>query len=71
MIKQELEHNPPPLYCVGETVLVRVAKTKKTIKGKKTTLRGTCEELILKADHGLHRYYVDLEDPNTVKQQKV
>ena len=63
MIKRELKHNPPSLYYVGETVLVRVAKTKKTVKGKKTTLRGTCERLILKADHDLHRYYVDFEDP--------
>lgn len=71
MIKRELKRNPPYLYNVGETVLVRVAKTKKTVKGKKTTLRGTCEGLILKADHDSHRYYVDFEDPNTAKQQKV
>ena len=71
MIKQELKRNPPSLYYVGETVLVHVAKTKKTVKGMKTTLRGTCERLILKADHDLHRYYVDFEDPNTAKQQKV
>ena len=71
MIKRELKRNPPSHYYVGETVLVRVAKTKKTVKGKKTTLRGTCEGLILKADHDLHRYFVDFEDPNTAKQQKV
>ena len=71
MIKRELKRNPPSLYYVGETVLVRVAKTKKTVKGKKTTLRGTCEGLILKADHDLHKYYVDFEDPNTAKQQEV
>ena len=45
MIKQELKRNPPSLYYVGETVLVRITKTKKTVKGKKTTLRGTCEGL--------------------------
>ena len=71
MIERELKRNPPSLYYVGETVLVRVAKTKKTVKGKKTTLRGTCEGLILKADHDSHRYYVDFEDPNTAKQKKV
>ena len=65
MIKRELKRNPPSLYYVGETVLVRVAKTKKNVKGKKTTLKGTCEGLILKADHDLHRYYVNVEDPNT------
>ena len=71
MIKRELKRNPPSLYYVGESVLVCVAKTKEAVKGKKTTLRGTCEGLILKADHDLHRYYVDFEDPNTAKQQKV
>ena len=70
MIKRELKRNPPSLYYVEETVLVRVA-TNKTVKGKKTTLRGSCEGLILKADHDLHRYYVDFEDPNTAKQRKV
>ena len=64
MIKRELKRNPPSLYYVGETAVVRVAKTKKT-------LRGTCEGLILKAGHDLHRYYVDFEDPNTAKLQKV
>ena len=67
MIEQQLKRNPPSLYYVGETVLVCIAKTKKTVKGKKTTLRGTCEGQILKADHDLYRYYVDLEDPNTAK----
>ena len=67
MIEQQLKRNPPSLYYVGETVLVRIAKTKKTVKGKNTTLRGTCEGQILKADHDLYRYYVDLEDPNTAK----
>ena len=37
MIKRELKHNPPSLHHVGVTVLVRVAKIKKTVKGKKTT----------------------------------
>ena len=41
------------------------------MKGKKTALRGTCEGLIFKADHDLHRYYVVFEDPNTAKQQKI
>lgn len=29
MVKRELKRNPPSLYNVGETVLVRIAKTKK------------------------------------------
>ena len=70
MVKRELKRNPPSLYNVGETVLVRIAKTKKTVKGKKTTLKGACEAVILKADHYLHKYYVDFEDPNTSKRQK-
>ena len=44
MIKRELKRNPPSLYYVGESVLVCVAKTKKAVKGKKTTLRGTCRD---------------------------
>lgn len=71
MIKRELKRNPPSLYHTGETVLVRIAKMKKTVKGKKTTLKGTCEGQILKADHSLHKYYVEFEDPNTAKRKKV
>ena len=68
MIKRELKRNPPSLYYVGETVLVRVMKTKETVKGKKTTLRDTCEGLTLKADHDLHRYR---DIMFAAKQQKV
>ena len=46
-------HNPRFLYYVGENLLVCIAKTKKTVKGKKTTLRGPCEGLILKAYNDL------------------
>lgn len=53
-----------------ETLLVCIAKTKKTVKGKKTTLRGPCEGLILNADNDLDRY-ADFDDLNTVKQQNV
>ena len=70
-VGSHLKRNPPSLCYVGETVLVRVAKTKKPVKGKKTALRGTCEGLIFKADHDLPRYYVVFEDPNTAKQQKI
>jgi len=70
IIKWELKHNPRFLYYVGETLLVCIAKTKKTVKGKKTTLRGPCEGLILKADNDLDRY-VDFDDLNTIKQQNV
>ena len=71
MIQRELKRNPLSLYYVGETVLVRVAKTKKPVKGKKTALRGTCKGLIFKVDHDLHRYYVVFEYSNTAKQRKI
>ena len=45
MIKPQLRWNPPSLY-VGETVLVRIAKSKKSVKGKRMTLKGTCKGLI-------------------------
>ena len=39
MTNRELKRNPPSLYYVGETVLIHIVKTKKTVKGKKTTLK--------------------------------
>ena len=56
MVERELQRNPPSLYEVGETILIRVAKTKKSIKGKKVSLKDTCEGVVLKADHEIHKY---------------
>jgi len=69
MIKPQLKWNPLSLY-VGETVLVRIAKSKKSVKGKRTTLKGTCEGLILKADHDFHKYYVKFKNPEMTNEEK-
>ena len=69
MIKLQLKWNPPSLY-VGETVLVRVGKSKQSVKGKRTTLKGTCKGLILEADHDRHKYYVELKNPERTKEEK-
>ena len=34
------------------------------------TLKGTCEGLILKADHDLHKYYVKFKNPETTNEEK-
>ena len=34
------------------------------------TLKGTCEGLILKADHDLHKYYVEFKNPETTNEEK-
>ena len=36
MVLRELKRSPPNLYNVGETVLIRVPKAKKAVKGKKS-----------------------------------
>ena len=46
MMNRKLKRNPPSLYHVVETVLVRVRKIKTSVKGKRTTLMGTFEGLI-------------------------
>ena len=43
MVKRELRRNPPSLYYKGETVLIRVPVSKKLFKGKKNSLKNTCE----------------------------
>lgn len=69
IIKLELKHNPHFLYYVRNSPCLH-CENKKTVKGKKTTLRGPCEGLILNADNDLDRY-ADFDDLNTVKQQNV
>lgn len=39
-----------------------------SVKGKRMTLKGTCEGLILKADHDLHKYYVEFKNPETTNK---
>ena len=39
MVKRELRRQPPSLYYKGESVLVRIPKSKKSVKGKKTSLK--------------------------------
>ena len=34
------------------------------------TLKGTCEGLILKADHDLHKYYVEFKNPEMTNEEK-
>ncbi|EDO34789.1 predicted protein [Nematostella vectensis] len=70
MVKRELKRNPPSRYFVGEKVLVRLPQTKKLVKGKRISLRGTREALVLKADHSEHKYFVQIDNPEapTIRQ---
>ena len=43
IVKRELRRNTPSLYYKGETVLIRVPVSKKLFKGKKNSLKNTCE----------------------------
>ena len=43
MVKRELRRDPLSLYYKGETVLIRVPVSKKLVKGKKKSLKNTCE----------------------------
>jgi len=70
MIKRELKRNPPSLYHKGEVVLLRLPVARKSVKGKKTSLRSNCEGLILESDHILHKYRIEYEDPLTSKLKK-
>ena len=69
MVKRELRRNPPSLYYKGETVLIRVPISKKLVKGKKNSLKNTCEGVILEADHSVHKYYISYSDPVTLKSK--
>ncbi len=70
MVKRELKRQPPSLYYKGETVLVRIPISKKTVKGKKTSLKNSCEGLIIDADHSLHKYNIEFNDPVKRKKKK-
>ena len=41
-----------------------------SVKGKRMTLKGTCKGLILKADHDLHKYYIEFKNPETTNEEK-
>lgn len=69
MVKRELRRNPPSLYYKGETVLIRVPVSKKLVKGKKNSLKNTCEGVILEADHSVHKYFISYSDPVTLKSK--
>ena len=70
MVKRELKRHPPSLYVIGETVLVRIPTSKKTVKGKKKSLKSTCEGRVVDMDHALHRYKIQYTDPVTLKGKK-
>ena len=70
MIKRELKRNPPLLYNKGETVLLRIPVSKKLVKGKKNSLKSTCEGFIHEADHSVHKYFISYNDPVTLMSKK-
>lgn len=70
MVRRELRRNPPSLYHKGETVLIRVPASKKLVKGKKNSLKSTCEGIIIETDHSLHKYHIKYEDPMTRKNRE-
>ena len=55
------------LYYKGDAVLVRIPISKKSVKGKKrkTSLQSRCEGCIIDADHNLHKYNIEFNDPVT------
>ena len=69
MVERELRRNPYSLYYKGEPVLIRVSFSKKLVKGKKNSLKNTCEGVILEADHSVHRYFIRYSDPVTLKSK--
>ncbi|PFX28294.1 hypothetical protein AWC38_SpisGene7008 [Stylophora pistillata] len=70
MVKRELKRNPPSLYNKGETLLIPVPVSKKFVKGKKNSLKSTCEEFNHEADHSMHKYFICYNDPVTLKSKK-
>lgn len=67
MVKRELKRQPPSLYYKGETILVRIPTSKKTVKGKKNSLKSSCEGRVVDIDHTAHKYQIEFKDPNTLK----
>ena len=69
MVKRELRRDPLSLYYKGETVLIRVPVSKKLVKGKKNSLKNTCEGVILEANHSMHKYFISYSDLVTLKSK--
>ena len=64
MVKRELKRQPPSLYYKGETILVRIPTSKKTVRGKKNSLKSSCEGRVVDIDHTAHKYQIEFKDPN-------
>lgn len=60
----------PPIPVRRRNCVSSHRKSKKSVKGKRTTLKDTCVGLILEADHDLHKYYVALKNSETTKEEK-
>ena len=58
------------MYCKGDAVLVRIPISKKSVKGKKTSLQSSCEGRIIDADHNLHKYNIEFNYPVTSENKK-
>ena len=69
MVNRELRRNLPSLYYKGKTVLIRIPISKKIVKGKKKSLKSTCEGVIIEVDHTVHRYLISCNDPATGKSK--
>ena len=55
---------------MGETVLIRVIVLKKVVKGKKNSLKNTCEGVILEADHSMHKYFISYSPSVTLSVER-
>lgn len=60
IVKRELKRQPPSLYCKEDAILVRILISKKSVQGKKTLLKSSCESCIIDTNHNLHKYNIEL-----------
>ena len=42
----------------------------KLVKGKKNSLKNTCEGVILEANHSMHKYFISYSDPVILKSER-
>ena len=49
--------------------MIRIPISKKIVKGKKNSLKSTCEGVIIEADHTVHKYLISYNDPETRKSK--
>ena len=54
MVKRELRRQPPSLYYKEESALVRIPISKKSVKGKKISLKNSCESRKRQAESEIH-----------------